>query len=172
MILRCDHDHADEIHNVINDGARLYRGVIPEDCWSEPYLAREELDGDLAEGVGFRGWLGEGRLDGVVGAQQIDGVTLVRHAYVRRDRHRRGIGGRLLRHLLAETVAPVLIGLYADAGWARRFYEQHGFRRVPLEQEPILQRHYWPRVAERVFRASVVLADPRWFAWGPQPNPG
>ena len=40
---------------VINDGAQAYRGVIPEDRWHEPYMAEDELRGEIAAGVAFTG---------------------------------------------------------------------------------------------------------------------
>jgi sulfopyruvate decarboxylase TPP-binding subunit len=52
----------------------------------------------------------------------------------------------------------VLIGTWADAVWAIRFYEKHGFRLVnPLEKDKLLKR-YWT-IPERQAETSVVLAD-------------
>ena len=31
------------ILNVINDAALKYKGVIPDSCWKEPYMPKQEL---------------------------------------------------------------------------------------------------------------------------------
>ncbi|MBW2050571.1 MAG: GNAT family N-acetyltransferase, partial [Deltaproteobacteria bacterium] len=88
---------------------------------------------------------------------------LIRHAYVRTDRQNQGIGSRLLSELRRKTNRPILIGTWADASWAIRFYEKHGFRLVsPVEKERLL-RKYWS-VPDRQIETSVVLADQRWFS--------
>ncbi|NIP80453.1 MAG: GNAT family N-acetyltransferase, partial [Gemmatimonadetes bacterium] len=88
-------------------------------------------------------------------------VTLIRHAYVRTDRQRAGIGSTLLDHLLAGTRTPVLIGTWAAARWAIAFYERHGFRVVDEETKDRLLRRYWS-IPDRQIETSVVLADERW----------
>jgi hypothetical protein len=35
--------HKPAILEVINDAARAYQGIIPEDRWKEPYMSAEEL---------------------------------------------------------------------------------------------------------------------------------
>jgi hypothetical protein len=55
----------------------------------------------------------------------------------------------------------VLIGTWADAVWAIRFYERHGFRLVTPEQKNRLLNQYW-KVPERQVATSVVLADSSW----------
>jgi hypothetical protein len=52
----------------------------------------------------------------------------------------------------------VLIGTWADAVWAIRFYERHGFQVVPSEQKERLLRRYW-NIPDRQVDTSVVLAD-------------
>jgi GNAT superfamily N-acetyltransferase len=98
-----------------------------------------------------------------MGIQQVQDVTLIRHAYVRPGRQRRGIGGRLLRQLRCQTNRPTLIGTWANATWAIRFYEKHGFRLVTRQEKNRLLRRYWS-IPERQVETSVVLADPRWVA--------
>src|SRR5262249_43561911 len=68
---------------IINEGAEAYRGVIPADCWHEPYMPRSELLAEIADGVEFLGWDDAGVLAGVMGLQKVHDVTLIRHAYVR-----------------------------------------------------------------------------------------
>jgi hypothetical protein len=55
----------------------------------------------------------------------------------------------------------VLIGTWADAVWAIRFYEKHGFHVVTLELKERLLLRYW-NVSNRQVKTSVVLADPTW----------
>jgi GNAT superfamily N-acetyltransferase len=162
MIRRCDEDDFDLIWAIINDGARVYKGVIPEDCWTEPYMSKNELRHEINDRVRFWGYEEEGKLVGVMGFQPVKDVTLIRHAYVATSSQRRGIGARLLSHLRKLTPGPVLIGTWSDAVWAIRFYEKHGFQLVRPQQIKRLIKQYWS-IPERQIEASVVLADPRWW---------
>jgi N-acetylglutamate synthase-like GNAT family acetyltransferase len=162
MIRPCDDRDFELIWAIINDGARAYKGVIPEDRWTEPYMSRKELQHEIDEGVVFWGYEETGTLAGVMGLQQVQDVTLIRHAYVRTSGQKRGIGGHLLSHLRAPANGPVLIGTWADAVWAIRFYEKHGFQIVHPEEKARLLRQYWT-VPERQIETSVVLADPKWW---------
>ena len=105
----------------------------------------------------FFGYEAERELLGVMGIQDVDDVTLIRHAYVAPSGQRAGIGGRLLATLLTTAEKPVLIGTWADAGWAVAFYEKHGFRRVTFDEKERLLRRYWS-IPERQVETSVVLA--------------
>ena len=163
MIRRCDERDFELIWSIINDGAQAYKGVIPADCWTEPYMSRDELRLEMEDGVTFWGYQEDDGLQGVMGIQRVKDVTLIRHAYVRTDNRRRGIGGRLLSHLLKLADGPVLIGTWADAVWAIRFYEKHGFHVVTPEQKERLLRRYWS-VPDRQAAVSVVLADSTWKA--------
>jgi len=161
MIRRCDERDFELLWSIINDGARAYEGVIPADCWTEPYMSRDELRAEIEDGVTFWGYEEHEALRGVMGIQQVDDVTLIRHAYTRADSQKRGIGGYLLAHLRQLAHGPVLIGTWADAVWAIRFYERHGFHLVTPEQKERLLRRYW-NVPDRQIETSVVLADPTW----------
>jgi len=99
-----------------------------------------------------------GRLIGVMGIQDVQDVTLIRHAYVRTARRNKGIGGMLLKKLFLKTDRPILIGTWADAVWAIRFYEKHGFRLVTPQEKVMLLNRYWS-IPERQVETSVVLAD-------------
>jgi GNAT superfamily N-acetyltransferase len=162
MIRRCDEDDFELIWAIINDGAHVYKGVIPEDCWTEPYMSKNELRHEINDRVRFWGYEEEGKLVGVMGFQPVKDVTLIRHAYVATSSQRRGIGARLLSHLRKLTPGPVLIGTWSDAVWAIRFYEKHGFQLVRPQQMKRLIKQYWS-IPERQIEASVVLADPRWW---------
>ena len=163
MIRRCGAEDFEAIHGIVNDAARAYRGVIPADCWREPYMPEDELRHEIAEGVTFWGYEEDGALAGVMGEQRVDDVTLIRHAYVRTARQGSGIGGRLLARLVDQASTPLLVGTWAGAAWAVRFYENRGFRLVTEEQKERLLRRYWS-LRERQIATSVVLADEAWFA--------
>jgi GNAT superfamily N-acetyltransferase len=103
---------------------------VPEDCLHEPYMSEAELRGEIAAGVRFFGWFEDGELLGVMGIQDVQDVTLIRHAYVATRARRGGVGGKLLAHLLTLTDRPVLVGTWRAAGWAIDFYVRHGFRLI------------------------------------------
>jgi len=158
MIRPCEDRDFEAICAIINDGAQAYKGVIPADRWTEPYMPCEHLQHEIGEGVVFWGCEDDGRLLGVMGLQNVEDVTLIRHAYVRTECQGQGIGARLLAHLLAIATKPVLIGTWAAATWAIRFYEKYGFHVVsPAEKNKLLKR-YWT-ISERQVETSVVLAD-------------
>jgi N-acetylglutamate synthase-like GNAT family acetyltransferase len=161
MIRRCEIRDFELIYDIVNDSARAYEGVIPKDRSREPYMSKQELQHEIDEGVAFWGYEENGSLAGVMGIQPVQDVTLIRHAYVRTGSQRRGIGAYLLSHLQNLMPGPVLIGTWAVALWAIRFYEKHGFQMVRPQQKDRLLRRYWT-VPERQIEASVVLADPKW----------
>jgi N-acetylglutamate synthase-like GNAT family acetyltransferase len=158
MIRRCNDRDFELIWTIINDGAQAYKGTIPGDRWTEPYMSKEKLKDEIDEGVVFWGYEEDGALVGVMGIQPVQDVTLVRHAYVRTSSQKRGIGGRLLSHLREMVSGPMLIGTWAAAVWAIHFYERHGFQMVePAEKDRLLKK-YWT-IPERQADTSVVLAD-------------
>lgn len=161
MIRRCDDRDFEQIWAIINDGARAYKGIIPADRWSEPYMSREELQHEINDGVIFWCYEDAAHIVAVMGIQHVQDVTLIRHAYVRHTSQKQGIGALLLSHLREMANKPVLIGTWADAAWAIRFYERYGFRIVAHDEKRRLLKKYWT-VPERQIETSVVLADPRW----------
>ena len=156
MIRRCTPADIAVIDSIINEAAERYRGAIPADCWHEPYMSRAELESELARGVVFWGWEEDGRLIGVMGVQKVLDATLIRHAYVRTNQQGRGIGGGLLTALKDQVTGPLLIGTWAAAEWAIRFYEGHGFRLVPVSERDRLLSTYWT-IPDRQRETSVVL---------------
>lgn len=168
-IRRCEAADFAAILEIVNDAAEAYRGVIPADRWKTPYMPESELRHEIAAGVTFWGCEVEGRLVGVMGLQDVKDVTLIRHAYVRTALRRGGIGGRLMNHLYAATGRPTLVGTWADAVWAVRFYERHGFRLVDDATKDRLLSTYWSIPARQV-DTSVVLADERWWRSAPTPR--
>lgn len=161
MIKPCAESDFEAIYAVINDAARAYKGVIPADRWHKPYMSREELQNEIGSGVAFWGFYEGGEIIGVMGIQDVLDVTLIRHAYVRSARRNQGIGSKLLVHHYRQSERPVLVGTWATAVWAIRFYEKHGFRLVTPAEKDRLLRKYWS-IPERQVETSVVLADERW----------
>ena len=153
MIRRCKPADMESMYRIINDGALAYKGVIPWDCWHEPYMSTAELMREMKR-MSFFGWEGEGRLLGVMGFQPVEDVTLIRHAYVLGDQQRRGIGSSLLRYVKGLAKTRLLVGTWSDATWAIQFYEKHGFRLLPNKDE--LLRRYW-NIPQRQIETSVVL---------------
>ena len=161
MIRRCDPRDFESIWAIINDGAQAYKGIIPADRWTEPYMSREKLQHEIDDAVIFWGYEDAGTLVAVMGIQQVQDVTLIRHAYVRTTSQKQGIGALLLSHLRRMANRPVLIGTWADAAWAIRFYERYGFQIVAPDEKQRLLKKYWT-VPDRQIETSVVLADAKW----------
>jgi GNAT superfamily N-acetyltransferase len=155
----CRDDERPTILAIVNAAAEAYRGVIPEDCWHEPYMAAYELESEIAAGVEFWGCEAHGALVGVMGIQPVRDVDLIRHAYVLPAHQRHGVGAGLLRHLRQRSSRRMLIGTWAAAEWAIRFYCRHGFALVPPERKTALLKTYWT-VPDRQIETSVVLANP------------
>jgi GNAT superfamily N-acetyltransferase len=139
--------------------------VIPADCWHEPYMPLGELEEEIAAGVAFWGYEADGELAGVMGIQPVRDVVLIRHAYVLPQHQRLGVGAALLEHLTDpgrpgdREARPMLVGTWAAAEWAIRFYERHGFELVAAERTAGLLRAYWT-ISDRQIETSVVLAKP------------
>ena len=161
-IRRCLDEDFETICLIINEAAQVYKGVIPSDRWKEPYMSRAELDHEIRDGVRFWGFEEDGTLVGVMGIQDLEDVSLIRHAYVRKAKQRQEIGKKLLSHLCGQATKPVLVGTWAAATWAIRFYERHGFKQLTSDDKDRLLRKYWS-IPERQVETSVVLADQKWF---------
>ena len=158
MIRQCNHNDFEGIYTIINDAAEAYKDVIPEDRWNVPYMTKDELQHEIDDGVVFWGYEEGGVLVGVMGIQDVKDVTLIRHSYVHTANQGEGIGSRLLSELREKTGRPLLIGTWANAVWAIRFYEKHGFRLVSPEEKDRLLKTYWS-IPGRQIETSVVLAD-------------
>jgi GNAT superfamily N-acetyltransferase len=156
-IRRCLDNEA--ILAIVNAAAEAYRGVIPADQWHDPYMQRDALNSEVAAGVVFWGYEEDGRLAGVMGLQSVRDVDLVRHAYVLPSSQRRGIGGALLGHLRQLSPRRILVGTWAAADWAIRFYRRHGFELVAPARKSVLLKTYW-NVPDRQIEVSVVLEKP------------
>ena len=156
MIRRCRETDVPTIGTIINEAAEAYRDVIPHDCWHDPYMSQSALVADIAAGVSFWGWDASDTLIGVMGLQTVADATLIRHAYVRPAHQGRGIGGALLDALTNQAAGRILVGTWAAAEWAIRFYERHGFRRASVEETNRHLSVYW-NIPARQRDTSVVL---------------
>ena len=160
VIRPCRDDEREAILAIVNAAAEAYRGVIPADRRHDPYMGRDELDAEIAAGVTFWGYESGAALTGVMGIQPVDDVELIRHAYVLPAHQGEGVGTSLLRHLCGMAAGPMLVGTWADAVWAIRFYERNGFALVSEAEKRELLRRYWT-IPERQIETSVVLAESR-----------
>jgi GNAT superfamily N-acetyltransferase len=155
----CRDDERAAILAIVNAAAEAYRGVIPADRWREPYMPISELEGEIAAGVAFWGYENDGDLVGIMGIQPVRDVDLIRHAYVLPDRQGEGVGSALLGHFMRSATRRTLVGTWAAADWAIRFYRRHGFERVSTELKTELLKTYWT-IPDRQVETSVVLANP------------
>jgi GNAT superfamily N-acetyltransferase len=154
LISVCSAEDEKAILNIINKAATAYRGVIPADRYHEPYMPLEELRKEMAE-MKFFGYQEAGHLVGIAGYQPVKDVTLIRHVYVLPNFQRKGIGEKLLNHIIqVATTRKILVGTWSAATWAIGFYEKHGFKLRTNKDE--LLRKYW-KIPERQIEVSVVL---------------
>jgi GNAT superfamily N-acetyltransferase len=160
MIRRCADADFSSIESIVNEAAQAYQGAIPDDCWHEPYMSAGVLAAEIAAGVEFWGWDDGGVLAGVMGVQKVRDASLIRHAYVRAARQGQGIGGALIDFLGGRVDGPLLVGTWAAAVWAIRFYQRHGFRLVSPEEKDRLLATYWT-ISARQIETSVVLVHER-----------
>ena len=144
---------------IVNAAAEVYRDVIPTDGWHDPYMPRRELETEIEAGVTFWGYETDGALVGIMGIQPVRDVDLIRHAYVLPGSQHRGIGTALLGHLERLSTRRMLVGTWAAADWAIRFYRQNGFELVSKGRKTTLLKVYWT-IPDRQIDASVVLAKP------------
>ena len=134
-----------------------YKGVIPEECWNEPYMSEQELIDEFGNGVRIFGYDSSSMLVGVMGIQQLEDVTLIRHAYTLSDWQGIGIGKSLLQYLFGINESPrLLVGTWQDATWAIRFYEKNGFFLHGRTQTDQLLKTYW-QIPSKQMENSVVL---------------
>ena len=85
---------------VINNASLKYKGIIPDDCWQEPYMTEKELVNEFDNDVRMFGYEKNNKLLGVMGIQELKDITLIRHAYTLTDYQGKGIGKSLLLYLL------------------------------------------------------------------------
>ncbi len=155
-IRRCGDEDLATMLAIVNAAAEAYRGAIPADRWHEPYMPEAQLRDEIAAGVEFWGLDSDDGLIGVMGVQPVKDVDLIRHAYVRPDRQRHGVGAELIEHIRRRSARRLLVGTWAAATWAISFYQRHGFELVAPDAAATLLRTYWT-IPERQIATSVVL---------------
>ena len=157
MISEYTKSDAPKILHIINDASLKYKGVIPDDCWHEPYMSKQELIDELNDGIRVYGYHDNNKLIGVIGVQEIKDVILIRHAYTLTSYQNKGTGSILLEHLLKKNQnSRLLVGTWKKAEWAIRFYEKFGFILHAKEQSTLLLKKYW-KIPSKQINNSVVL---------------
>ena len=142
---------------VINDAAVRYKGIIPDNCWHEPYMSEQELVDEFTDGVRMFGYNRNNKLIGVIGIQEIKDVILIRHAYTLTFYQGKGIGSALLKYLLKRNQnSRLLVGTWQNARWAIRFYEKFDFILHAKKQATQLLKKYW-KIPLKQIKNSVVL---------------
>ncbi|MFC1913146.1 GNAT family N-acetyltransferase [Chloroflexota bacterium] len=154
MIYKCQANDAERIYFIINEAATAYAGVIPADCYHQPYMPMDELRQEMKQ-ITFFCLKISGEVVGVMGFEPIKGVMLIRHAYILTKWQGQGIGGKLLNYLKGLAATPrLLVGTWADAQRAIAFYRKHGFELLDNKEE--LLKTYWD-ISPRQIETSVVL---------------
>ena len=144
MISEYTKNDSSKILYVINDAAAKYKGIIPDDCWHEPYMSEHELTNEFNNGVRMLGYLHNNELIGVIGFQEIKDVILIRHAYTLTQYQGKGKGSELLKFLLEKNKnSHLLVGTWKSAKWAIKFYEKFGFTVHTAKQSSLLLKKYW-----------------------------
>ena len=157
MIIEYTKSDSSKILNVINDAAAKYKGVIPDNCWHEPYMSDRELLNEFKDGVRMFGYVHNNQLIGVIGYQEIKDVVLIRHAYTLTAYQGKGTGSTLLEFLLNKNQnSRLLIGTWKSAKWAIRFYEKFGFVLHAKDESALLLKKYW-NIPSKQIENSVVL---------------
>ena len=146
-----------KILHVINDASLKYKGIIPDNCWREPYMSKQELIDEFSDGVRMFGYHHNNKLIGVIGIQEVKEVILIRHAYTLTSFQGKGTGSILLEYLLKKNKnSRLLVGTWRDATWAIQFYEKFDFIRHSKEESTLLLKKYWKIPLEQI-NNSVVL---------------
>ena len=157
MIREYKQSDASEILNIINDASLKYKGIIPNDCWKEPYMSEQELLDEFSDGVRMHGYHQNNKLIGVIGVQKVKDVILIRHAYTLSSYQNRGAGSALIEYLLKKNHdTRLLVGTWKDATWAIQFYQKFGFILHAKEETTLLLKKYW-KIPTKQIENSVVL---------------
>ena len=146
-----------EILDVINDASLRYKGIIPDNCWHEPYMLKQQLIDEFSDGVCMYGYYQNNKLIGVIGIQEVKDVILIRHAYTLTSYQGKGIGSALIEYLLKKNQnSRLLVGTWKNAAWAIRFYEKFGFILHTKDQTTLLLKKYW-KIPSNQIKNSIVL---------------
>ena len=149
-----------KILNIINDASLKYKGIIPNDCWKEPYMSEKELINEFSNEVRMYGYHLNNTLIGVIGIQEVKDVVLIRHAYTLTSYQNKGAGSALIKYLLKKNQGSrLLVGTWKDATWAIRFYQKFGFIIHSKEETTLLLKKYW-NIPTKQIENSIVLERP------------
>ena len=146
-----------KILHIINEASLKYKGVIPDNCWNEPYMSEQELIGEFNDGVRMYGYHHNNILIGVIGVQEVKDVILIRHAYTLSSHQGKGVGSALLEYLLKKNKnSRLLVGTWKNATWAIQFYKKFNFILRTKEEATLLLKKYW-NIPTKQIENSVVL---------------
>ena len=142
---------------VINEAAIKYKGVIPDNCWHEPYMSEQQLINEFDDGVRMFGYNHNNKLIGVIGIQKVKDAILIRHAYILTSHQGEGVGSLLLKYLLEKNKnSRLLVGTWQKATWAIQFYEKYDFVLQTKKQTNELLKKYW-KISPKQIENSIVL---------------
>ena len=157
MISEYTKSDTSKILHIINDASLRYKGIIPNNCWNEPYMSKKELTDEFCNGVRMFGYHYYNKLIGVIGIQEVKDVILIRHFYTLTSYQGKGTGSALLEYLLKKNQnSRLLVGTWKNAEWAIRFYKKFDFILHGKEQSTLLLRKYW-KISSKQIKNSVVL---------------
>jgi len=157
MIKKYTKNDTSKILHIINDASLRYKGIIPDNCWHEPYMSKQELIDELSDGVRMFGYHHNSKLIGVIGIQKVKDVILIRHAYTLTSHQGKGTGSALLKYLLKKNHNfRLLVGTWRSATWAIQFYKKFGFILHTKYQSALLLKKYW-KISSKQIKNSVVL---------------
>mgnify|MGYP001580090573 FL=1 len=157
MIGEYKKDDTSKILYIINNASLKYKGIIPNDCWHEPYMSEQELIDEFSDGVRIYGYHHNTKLIGVIGIQEMKDIILIRHAYTLTSYQGKGAGSALLKYLLKKNKnSRLLVGTWKNAKWAIRFYEKFGFILHTKKETALLLKKYW-NIPSKQIENSVVL---------------
>ena len=157
MISECTKSDISKILLIINDASLRYKGIVPDNCWHEPYMSEQKMIDEFSDGVHMFGYHHNNKLIGVIGIQKVKDVILIRHAYTLTSFQGKGTGSALLEYLLKKNQnSRLLVGTWRDAIWAIRFYEKFGFILHAKDQSTLLLKKYW-KIPSKQIKNSVVL---------------
>ena len=160
MISEYTKSDTSKILHIINDASLRYKGIIPNNCWNEPYMSKKELTEEFCNGIRMFGYHYYNKLIGVIGFQEVKDVILIRHAYTLTSYQGKGTGSALLEYLLKKNQnSRLLVGTWKNAEWAIRFYEKFDFILHGKEQSTLLLKKYW-KISSKQIKNSVVLERP------------
>jgi GNAT superfamily N-acetyltransferase len=157
MISEYTKSDTSKILHIINDASLRYKGIIPNNCWNEPYMSKKELTDEFCNGIRMFGYHYYNKLIGVIGAQEVKDVILIRHFYTLTSYQGKGTGSALLEYLLKKNQnSRLLVGTWKNAEWAIRFYKKFDFILHGKEQSTLLLKKYW-KISSKQIKNSVVL---------------